>query len=79
MYSVMVCLKDGDCFFPDATPSVTVLLWLMGGYDSWVQPLARMSGQLLALGVNVSAKILGCLGCQFWGSCGLLLAGVDLS
>lgn len=54
MYAVMVALKDGDCFFPDATPSVTILLWLMGGYDSWVQPFARMSGHLLSLGIIVS-------------------------
>ena len=58
MYAVMVSLKDGDCFFPDATPSVTVLLWLMGGYDSWVQPFARMSGHVLSLGIVVSLVFL---------------------
>ena len=48
---VMLCLKDGDCFFPDATPSVTILMWAVGGYDHWLQPLARIGGQTLAAGV----------------------------
>ena len=58
IYAVMVCMKDGDCFFPDATPSVTVLLWIMGGYDTWVQPFARISGQLLASGMAVKLYML---------------------
>ena len=51
---VMMCLKDGDCFFPDATPTVTLLLWSIGGYDSWIQPCARITGQCIAAGVAIA-------------------------
>ena len=51
--AVMLCLKDGDCFFPDATPTVTLVMWCVGGYDSWIQPCARIVGQCLALGIAV--------------------------
>jgi hypothetical protein len=51
----MVCLKDGDCFFPDATPTVTLLMWSAGAYDkSWLQPCARITGQCLATGVAIA-------------------------
>lgn len=53
IFVVMVCLKDGDCFFPDATPTVTLLMWCIGGYDNWIQPCARMVGQALAGGIAV--------------------------
>ena len=50
---VMMSLKDGDSFFPDATPTVTVLMWSVGAYDSWIQPCARIAGQCLAAGVAI--------------------------
>lgn len=46
-------LKDGDCFFPDATPTVTLLMWSVGAYDSWIQPCARILGQVIAMGVAI--------------------------
>ena len=49
--AVMLCLKDGDCFFPDVTPTVTLLFWSVGAYDNWIQPFARISGQTLAAGI----------------------------
>jgi hypothetical protein len=51
----MVCLKDGDCFFPDATPTVTLLMWSVGAYDNhWIQPCARILGQCVATGVAIA-------------------------
>jgi len=53
--AAMICLKDGDCFFPDATPSVTLLMWSAGAYDnSWIQPCARITGQCVAGGVAIA-------------------------
>ena len=49
--AVMLCLKDGDSFFPDATPTITLLFWSVGAYDNWIQPFARISGQTLAAGI----------------------------
>ena len=50
----LMCLKDGDCFFPDATPTVTLLMWSVGAYEnSWLQPCARIVGQLVAAGVAI--------------------------
>jgi hypothetical protein len=50
----LMCLKDGDCFFPDATPTVTLLMWSVGAYEnSWLQPCARIAGQLVATGVAI--------------------------
>ena len=49
---VMLCLKDEDLFFPDASPTVTFLLYALGGYN-WPHLLARLMGQLCALGASV--------------------------
>jgi len=49
--AVMLCLKDGDCFFPDATPTVTLLMWSVGAYDNLLQPAARVTGHSIAAGV----------------------------
>jgi len=51
--AAMLCLKDGDGFFPDTTPTVTAMLWCVGGYDNWIQPCARMVGQCGGLGIAV--------------------------
>ena len=49
---VMLCLKDEDLFFPDASPTVTFLLYALGGYN-WPHLIARLMGQLCALGAAV--------------------------
>lgn len=49
---VMLCLKDEDLFFPDASPTVTFLLYALGGYK-WPHLLARLMGQLCALGASI--------------------------
>ncbi len=49
---VMLCLKDEDLFFPDASPTVTFLLFVLGGYN-WTHFLARVLGQVCALGISV--------------------------
>ena len=46
---VMLCLKDEDYFFPDASWTVTIVLWALGGYGSWTHVFARMTGQSIAL------------------------------
>jgi glycerol uptake facilitator-like aquaporin len=43
---VLICLKDEDYFFPDTSPTVTFVLWILGGY-TWTHVVARMAGQLL--------------------------------
>ena len=50
---VLLCLKDGDYFFPDALPTVTLLVWAIGGYRNWTQPCGRLLGQCVALGLSV--------------------------
>ena len=50
---VLLCLKDEDYFFPDASWTVTLVLWALGGYGSWTHVIARMVGQSLALAVAV--------------------------
>ena len=50
---VLLCLKDEDYFFPDASWTVTIVLWALGGYGSWVHVLARLVGQSLALAVSI--------------------------
>ena len=49
---VMLCLKDEDLFFPDASPTVTFLLYALGGYNA-PHLLARLMGQLCALGASI--------------------------
>ena len=46
---VLLCLKDEDFFFPDASWTVTIVLWALGGYGSWTHVAARLLGQSLAL------------------------------
>ena len=48
---VLLCLKDEDYFFPDASWTVTIVLWALGGYGSWTHVMARLVGQSLALGM----------------------------
>lgn len=49
---VMLCLKDEDLFFPDASPTVSMLLYALGGYH-WSHLIARVGGQTCALGLAV--------------------------
>jgi glycerol uptake facilitator-like aquaporin len=43
---VLLVIKDEDYFFPDVLgPTVTVVLWVLGGY-SWSQLVARITGQV---------------------------------
>lgn len=49
---VMLCLKDEDLFFPDASPTVTFLLYVLGGYH-WSHLVARVLGQGCALGISI--------------------------
>ena len=49
---VLLCLKDEDLFFPDASPTVTFLLYALGGYN-WPHLCARLMGQLSALGLSI--------------------------
>jgi hypothetical protein len=43
---VLLCIKDKDYFFPDTSPTVTFVLWILGGY-TWMHVAARVTGQLL--------------------------------
>jgi glycerol uptake facilitator-like aquaporin len=47
---VIVCLKDEDLFFPDAAPTVSLVLYFLGAYTP-PELLSRLSGQLLAMTV----------------------------
>lgn len=44
---LMMGLKDEDYYFPDASPLVTLLMWAIGGYSSWIQAAARLAGHLV--------------------------------
>ena len=44
---VMMGLKDEDYYFPDASPLVTLLMWAIGGYSSWVQAAFRLMGHFI--------------------------------
>jgi hypothetical protein len=50
---IMLCIKDEDYFFPDGSPMVTVMIWLMGGYFSWVQSLVRISAHCIGFAVSL--------------------------
>ena len=56
---VLLCVKDEDYFFPDGAPTVTLVLWILGGY-AWPHMVARLCGQAigfgLALGIALSAE-----------------------
>jgi len=47
---VLICIKDEDYFFPDTSPTVTLVLWILGGY-TWIHVLARVVGQLLGFAI----------------------------
>lgn len=47
---VLICIKDEDYFFPDTSPTVTFVLWVLGGY-TWIHVLARMIGQVLGFAI----------------------------
>jgi len=49
---IMLCLKDEDYFFPDGSPMVTLVLWVLGGY-SWLHVVARFVGQGIGFGLAV--------------------------
>jgi len=49
---VLLCLKDEDYFFPDASHTVTLVVWALGGYHTWTQPCARLVGQTVGLAVS---------------------------
>jgi hypothetical protein len=49
---VLLCLKDEDYFFPDASHTVTLVVWALGGYHTWTQPCARLMGQTVGLAVS---------------------------
>jgi glycerol uptake facilitator-like aquaporin len=50
---VLLCLKDEDYFFPDASHTVTLVVWALGGYRTWSQPCARLFGQTVGLAVSM--------------------------
>ena len=50
---VLLCLKDEDYFFPDASHTVTLVVWALGGYRTWSQPCARLLGQTVGLAVSL--------------------------
>lgn len=47
---VILCLKDEDLFFPDASATVSVILYYLGAYNA-PELLTRLCGQLCALAV----------------------------
>ena len=47
---VLVCIKDEDYFFPDTSPTVTFVLWVLGGY-TWIHVVARLIGQLIGFAI----------------------------
>lgn len=58
----LLCLKDEDYFFPDGSPTVTFVLWVLGGY-AWPHTVARMLGQAggfaLALWICLGIRDMG--------------------
>ena len=48
---VLVCIKDEDYFFPDTLPTVTFVLWALGGY-TWIHVVARLTGQIIGFGLS---------------------------
>jgi glycerol uptake facilitator-like aquaporin len=48
----LLCIKDEDYFFPDGAPTVTIVLWILGGYN-WQHVAARMLGQGLGVGITI--------------------------
>lgn len=50
---IMLCIKDEDYFFPDGSPMVTVMIWLMGGYFSWVQSFVRITAHCIGFAISL--------------------------
>ena len=50
---VMLTCKDEQFFPPDSTPTITLLLWSIGAYDSPLQAGARLLGHGFGLGVTL--------------------------
>ena len=50
---LMMGLKDEDYYFPDASPLVTILMWAIGGYNSWVQAVSRLSGHFVGFFISL--------------------------
>ena len=46
----LLCIKDEDYFFPDGAPTVTLVLWILGGYN-WQHVAARVLGQCIGMGL----------------------------
>ena len=53
---VLLCLKDEDYFFPDGAPTVTLVLWILGGY-AWPHMLARLCGQAIGFGLALAIAL----------------------
>jgi len=49
---IMLCLKDEDYFFPDGSPLVTCMVWLMGGYLSWMHSCIRLLAHAVGFGFS---------------------------
>ena len=50
---LMMGLKDEDYYFPDASPLVTLLMWAIGGYSSWMQAASRLAGHTLGFFISL--------------------------
>jgi len=50
---IMLCIKDEDYFFPDGSPMVTVLIWSMGGYFSWLHSCVRLVVHAVGFGISL--------------------------
>jgi hypothetical protein len=50
---ILLCIKDEDYFFPDGAPTVTFVLWILGGY-AWQHVIARFVGQGLGFGLALT-------------------------
>ena len=46
----LLCIKDEDYFFPDCAPTVTTVIWILGGYH-WQHVAARVFGQMVGVGI----------------------------
>ena len=43
---VLLCIKDEDYFFPDGAPTVTLVMWILGGYN-WHHMASRLLGHTI--------------------------------
>jgi hypothetical protein len=53
---VIICLKDEDLFFPDASATVSVILYYLGAYNV-TELMTRLCGQFCALAVAAAMFI----------------------